>query len=36
MIGNNRKIENAITRTTALRLVKDDTPFSVVYAEPKP
>lgn len=26
----------AITRTTALRLAKDATPFSVVYAQPRP
>lgn len=36
LIGNHWKIENTITRTTALRLAKDATPFSVVYAEPKP
>lgn len=36
MIGNYWKIENAITRTTALRLAKDDTPFSIVYAQPRP
>ena len=36
VIGNHWKIENTITRTTALRLVKDDTPFSIVYAQPRP
>ncbi|BDR52824.1 hypothetical protein KIM372_07310 [Bombiscardovia nodaiensis] len=35
VIGNYWKIENTITRTTALRLAKDDTPFSVVYAQPQ-
>lgn len=36
VIGGYWKIENAITRTTALRLAKDDTPFSIVYAQPRP
>lgn len=36
VIGNYWKVENAITRTTALRLAKDATPFSVVYAQPRP
>ena len=36
VIGGYWKIENAITRTAALRLAKDDTPFSIVYAQPRP
>lgn len=34
VISNYWKIENAITRATALRLAQDTTPFSVVYAQP--